>query len=89
MSLRKPMAALAAVTAALALAVPVTSASAAPAAPAVPTPKIGFGNPFAPGGPACQVLYSELSGAFASGNVVWANVLSNWFVYSGCGGAAI
>jgi hypothetical protein len=27
--------------------------------------------------------------ATQTGNILWANVLSNVFVYSGCGGAAI
>jgi hypothetical protein len=84
MSQRKPLAALAAVTAAAALVVP-ASASATTTAPAVREASIGF----APGSLPCLIDYNALRLAFASGNTVLANFLSNVFVYSGCGGAAI
>jgi hypothetical protein len=89
MSRRKPLAALAAVTATLALAVPTASASAATTAPAVHTASIGVGGPLVSGSLPCQILIGQLRFAALSGNTVWANVLSNVFVYSGCGGAAI
>jgi hypothetical protein len=89
MSRRKPLAALAAVTAALALAVPAVSASAATAAPAVPTSSIGVGGRLVSGSLPCQILVGQIRFAVLSGNTVWANFLSNVFVYSGCGGAAI
>jgi hypothetical protein len=85
MSRRKPLAALAAVTAALALVVPV--ASAATTAPAVPTTSIGVG--LVPGSLPCQILIGQIQFALLSGNMLWANLVSNVFVYSGCGGAAI
>jgi hypothetical protein len=79
MSRRKPLAALAAVTAAVAVAVPTASASAATTAPIV----------FGPGSLYCEVLHSELMAAGDSGNIVMADYLGEVFVYSGCGGAAI
>ena len=85
MSRRKPLAALAAVTASLALVVPTGSASAAPTAPAVRTASVAFG----PGSLYCQVLYNEVRAASATGNVFWTSYFSNVFVYSHCGGAAI
>jgi hypothetical protein len=89
MSRRKPLAALAAVTAALALAVPAMSASAATPAPAVPTASFGLGGLFVSGSLPCQLLVAQIRFALLSGNTVWANVVSNVFLYSGCGGAAI
>lgn len=89
MSRRKPLAALAAVMAALALAVPVASASAATTAPNVRTASIGVGVRLAPGSLPCQILVGRIRGAVLFGNTAWANVLSNVFIYSGCGGAAI
>jgi hypothetical protein len=85
MSLRKPLAGAAAVAAALALAVPAASANAATSAPAVRTAPALFGA----GSLYCDVLYSELAGAFASGNTLFETYLGNVFVYSRCGGAAI
>jgi hypothetical protein len=89
MSRRKPLAALAAVTAALALAVPAANASAATSAPAVRTASIGVRGGLVSGSLPCRILIGQLRFAELSGNTVWANVLSNVFVYSGCGGAAI
>ncbi|MCW3062981.1 MAG: hypothetical protein JWN32_153 [Solirubrobacterales bacterium] len=89
MSQRKPLAALAAVTAALALVVPAASASAATTAPAVRTAAVGVGGPLVAGSLPCQILVGQIRFAALSGNTVWENVLSNVFVYSGCGGAAI
>jgi hypothetical protein len=88
MSRRKPLAALAAVTAALALAVPVASASAATTVPARAT-SIGVGASLAPGALECQILVGQLRFAQLTGNTVYANVVANVLLYSGCGGAAI
>jgi hypothetical protein len=85
MSRRKPLAALAAVTSALALAVPATSASASPAAP-VRTASIVR---LVPGSAACWGLIYQIRTALLFNNTPWANIASNAFVYSGCGGAAI
>jgi hypothetical protein len=85
---RKSVAAVAAVTAALAVAVPTTSANAAPAAPAR-TALIGAGGRLVPGSLPCQFLIGELRFAAATHRLAWATFLSNAFVYSGCGGAAI
>jgi hypothetical protein len=95
MSRRKPLAAVAAVTAALAVAVPEASASAATPAPAVRTvhavriAHIGFRGVLLPGSLPCQILINQIRFAVFTGNALWANALSNVFIYSGCGGAAI
>jgi hypothetical protein len=89
MSRRKPLAALAAVTAALALAVPAASASAATTAPAVRPASIGVGGHLVSGSLPCQLLVGQLRFAQASGNTFWANYVANVLLYSGCGGAAI
>jgi hypothetical protein len=87
MSRRKPLAALAAVTAALALAVPAASAS---AATTVPTASIGVsGGGLVAGSLPCQLLVGQLQFAEQTGNTVYANVIANVLLYSGCGGAAI
>jgi hypothetical protein len=86
---RKPLAVLAAVTAALILAVPAVSASAATTAPAVPTASIGVGGGLVPGSLPCQILVGQIRFAVLSGNTLWANLVANVFIYSGCGGAAI
>ena len=89
MSPRKPVAALAAVTAALAVAVPVAGASAATTAPAVRTTSVGLGFGFPAGSLPCQILVNELRFAALTGNVPAENFLGEVFVYSRCGGAAI
>jgi hypothetical protein len=89
MSRRKPLAALAAVTAAVAVAVPAASASAATTAPAVPAASIGVGGRLLSGSLPCQILVGQIRFALQSGNILWANLVSTVFVYSGCGGAAI
>lgn len=88
---RKPHAALATVTAALALAVPAASASAsaAPSAPAVRTAAIGITARLQPGSLPCLFLIQQVRFALLTHNTLWADVASNAFVYSGCGGAAI
>jgi len=89
MSQRKPLAALAAVTAALALVVPAASASAATRAPAVRTASIGFGGGLVAGSLPCQILVDQIRFAALTGNVPAENFLGEVLVYSGCGGAAI
>ncbi len=89
MSLRKSLAPLAGVTAALALAVPMASASAATTVPALPTTPAVVGGLLAPGSLPCVLLIQQVRFALLTGNSVWANFLSNAFVRSGCGGAAI
>ena len=88
MSRRKPLAALAAVTAALALALPAASAGAATTAPATRV-FIGAGGLLPSGSFPCQILVGQIRFALLTGNAPFANVLSNVFIYSGCGGAAI
>jgi hypothetical protein len=80
---------LAAVTASLALAVPAAGASSATTAPAVRTASIGVGGRLVSGSLPCQILVGQIRFAVRSGNTLWANGLSNVFIYSGCGGAAI
>jgi hypothetical protein len=76
--------------AALAVAVPAAGASAVTPAPAVGAPfVVGFGAFFAPGSFPCQVLIGQVEAAYLTGNLAFASVLSNAFIYSGCGGAAI
>jgi hypothetical protein len=93
MSRRKALLALAAVMAALALAVPAASASTARTAPAVRTAFIGAGGPLVrplpPGSLPCRILVRQIQFALLTGHPVWANFLSNVFLYSGCGGAAV
>jgi hypothetical protein len=89
MSLRKSLAPLAAVTAALALVVPVASASAATTVPAVPTAPTVIGGLLAPGSLPCVLLVPQIQFALLTGNTLWETLLSNAFVNSGCGGAAI
>jgi peptidoglycan/LPS O-acetylase OafA/YrhL len=80
MSRRKPLAALAAVTAALAIAVPTATASAA----TFPTP-IAYTPPTY----LCSLLVWQLRAAEATGNTLMANLLGQTLMDVGCGGAAI
>jgi hypothetical protein len=89
MSRRKPMAALAAVTAALAVAVPAASASAAPTERTVSPRVFVTPNLFGSGSLYCDVLVGELRLAAATGNIWLENGLGSVLLYSGCGGAAI
>ena len=75
---RKLIAGVAALTAAASIAIPAASASAQPA-PFAYTPPYAF----------CASLIPQIQFATATGNLAWASVLSNVFVYSHCGGAAI
>jgi hypothetical protein len=89
MSRRKPLTALAAVTAALALAVPVAGASASTTAPAARTASVGFGFRLPAGSLPCRIGIRELQFAVRTGNTVFANYIARVLQYSGCGGAAI
>jgi hypothetical protein len=80
MSRRKPLAALAAVMAALAVAVPAASASAATVAPAVQTAHIGLPI-FSPTLVACPVLIGLTQAAVLSGNTALANIFAAQLVY--------
>jgi hypothetical protein len=87
MSRPQPVAALAAVTAALALAVPAANASAATVAPAAHT---AVAVPHFTAGPlTCQALIGQLQFAELTGNYVLASLIGTVLQYSGCGGAAI
>jgi hypothetical protein len=85
MSLRKPLAASAAVMAAFAVAGPATNASAA----TVPTARTASIGHFMAGPLACRIMVGELRFAMASGNTLWADGIARVLQYSGCGGAAI
>jgi hypothetical protein len=85
MSPRKPLAALAAVTAAVAVAVPTTSASAAVPAP-VPAPHL---VPFTPPAFLCNALAVQVGVALRAGNPILAGLLVRTSVLIGCGGAAL
>jgi hypothetical protein len=76
MSRRKPLAALAAVSAVVAVAMPTASASAAPIA-------------YAPPAFLCQSLVLQMQGAQAVGNPLLADLLGQTLMDIGCGGAAI
>jgi hypothetical protein len=90
MSPRKPLAASAAVTAALALAIPAASANAATTTHAVRTPaSLGVGGQLSPGSLGCGFLVSQLPFAQRPGNTLYLNFIANVLLYSGCGGAAI
>ena len=83
---RTLIAGLAALTAAGSIAVPAASAKAQPAATAgARTASFAFAPPFA----FCASLIPQIQFATATGNLAWASVVSNVFVYSHCGGAAI
>jgi hypothetical protein len=89
MSRRKPLAAFAAVTAALALAVPAASASAATfgPGPVIPTPVV---SPVSSASALlCSSLVFQLNAAELGGNPILANALAATLMDMGCGGAAI
>jgi hypothetical protein len=79
MSRRKLVGGLAALAAAGSMAVPAASAS------AQVTPKFVYTPPYV----FCAALVPQIQFAVATGNLVLASAISNVFVYSGCGGAAI
>jgi hypothetical protein len=86
---RKPLAALAAVTAALALAVPAASASAATfgPGPAVPGPIVS--PVYTSSAALCSMLVFQLNAAELTGNPILANAIGGTLMDMGCGGAAI
>jgi hypothetical protein len=90
MSQRKPLAALAAATAALALAVPAASASAATfgPGPVVPRPLV---SPvvYTPSAVLCSSLVFQLNVAELAANPILANAIGGTLMDMGCGGAAI
>jgi hypothetical protein len=77
---------LVAVTAALAGAAPAANANAGTTswAPVRPT-----AFRLVSGSLACQLLFNQVRLAYSSGNLVYASFVSNAFIRSGCGGAAI
>jgi hypothetical protein len=89
MSQRKPLAALAAVTAALALAVPAASASAATFGPGPVVPRPVVSPVFTPSAVLCSTLVYQLRVAELVGNPFLANAIGGTLMNIGCGGAAI
>jgi hypothetical protein len=91
MSQRKPLAALAAVTAALALVVPAASASAAttfgPGPVVVPRPIVS--PVYTPSAVLCSTLVFQLNVAELAANPIAANAIGATLMDVGCGGAAI
>ena len=85
--LRKPTAALAAVTAAAAIAAPAASASAA-STRGIATPRAAIARvPFTPPFGLCEALVLQIR-ANVVVNPLLANLLSQTFINLGCGGAA-
>jgi hypothetical protein len=89
MSQRKPLAALAAVTAALALAVPAASASAATFGPGPVVPRPVVSPVYTPSALLCSTLVYQLRVAELVGNPILANAIGGTLMNIGCGGAAI
>jgi hypothetical protein len=89
MSQRKPLAALAAVTAALALVVPAASASAATFGPGPVVPSPVVSPAFTPSAVLCSTLVYQLNVAELVGNPILANAIGGTLMDMGCGGAAI
>jgi hypothetical protein len=89
MSQRKPVAALAAVTAALALVVPAASASAATFGPGPVIPKPVFRPVYTPSAVLCSTLVYQLRVAELTANPILANAIAGTLMDLGCGGAAI
>jgi hypothetical protein len=88
MSRRKPLAALAAVTASLALVIPAANAGAATTPVVVPSPVVSqVGYPPSP--LLCRMLVLQLQAAMRAGNPFLVNALARTLMYMGCGGAAI
>ena len=89
MSQRKPLAALAAVTAALALAVPAASASAATFGPGPVVPRPVVSPVYTPSALLCSTLVYQLRVSELVGNPFLANAIGRTLMNIGCGGAAI
>jgi hypothetical protein len=86
---RKPLAAVAAVTAALALAVPAASASAATFGPGPAIPRPIVSPVYTPSAALCSMLVFQLNAAELTGNPILANAIGATLMDMGCGGAAI
>jgi hypothetical protein len=86
---RKPLAALAAVTAALALAVPAASASAATFGPGPAVPRPVVSPVYTPSAALCSMLVFQLNAAELAGNPILTNAIGATLMDVGCGGAAI
>jgi hypothetical protein len=86
---RKPLAALAAVTAALALAVPAASANAATFGPGPVVPTAVVSPAYTPSAALCSMLVFQLNGAELTGNPILVNAIGGTLMDLGCGGAAI
>jgi hypothetical protein len=89
MSRRKPLAALAAVTAALALVVPTASANAATFGPGPVVPRPVVSPVYTPSAVLCSTLVYQLRAAELAGNPILANAIAGTLMDLGCGGAAI
>jgi hypothetical protein len=89
MSQRKPLAALAAATAALALVVPAASASAATFGPGPVVPRPVVSPVYTPSAVLCSTLVYQLNVAELVGNPILANAIAGTLMDVGCGGAAI
>jgi hypothetical protein len=89
MSRRKPLAALAAVTAALALAVPAASASAATFGPGPAIPRPIVSPAYTASAALCSSLVYQLNFAELTANPILANAIGATLMDIGCGGAAI
>jgi hypothetical protein len=89
MSRRKPLAGLAAVTAALALAVPAASASAATFGPGPVVPRPVISPVYTPSAVLCSTLVFQLRVAELAGNPILSNAIGATLMDMGCGGAAI
>jgi hypothetical protein len=89
MSSRKPLAALAAVTAALAVAVPAASANASTFGPGPGVAWPVVSPVYTPSAVLCSSLVFQLNGAELAGNPILANAIGGTLMDMGCGGAAI
>jgi hypothetical protein len=89
MSQRKPLAALAAVTAALAFVVPAASASAATFGPGPVVPRPVVRPVYTPSAVLCGALVYQLRVAELTRSPILANAIGRTLMDIGCGGAAI
>jgi hypothetical protein len=89
MSHRKPLAALAAVTAALAVVVPAAGASATTFGPGPVVPRPVFSPVYTPSAVLCSSLVFQLNVAELAANPILANAIGATLMDVGCGGAAI
>jgi hypothetical protein len=85
---RRTAAALATVVTTLAVTVPAAGARTPPPVPPMHAAHVAQIR-LQPGSPICELLIARIRAGVATGNTAWANVLSQAFIYLGCGGAAI